>query len=90
MSLTPETPSTAPRTENDPPLNGDTQPILEGKRAPRLPHERDESVSHEEGPTHEVIEQAALDVEEGLVDTDRGPVLKELHDKLAQDKPSGT
>jgi hypothetical protein len=46
------------------------------ERAPRLPHERDESL--DSGPGHqaprgptEVIEQAAADVRRGLVDTER-------------------
>ncbi|MFC0167270.1 hypothetical protein ACFFKC_04180 [Pseudoduganella danionis] len=37
----------------------------------RLPHERDESPESELTPNRSVIRQAASDVEEGLVDTDR-------------------
>ncbi|MBY0557597.1 MAG: hypothetical protein K2P77_10370 [Burkholderiaceae bacterium] len=37
----------------------------------RLPHERDESPESELTPHRSVMQQAASDVEEGLVDTDR-------------------
>jgi hypothetical protein len=51
------------------------------RREPRLPHERDQS-SEPQAPVNEdarkVGEQAARDVEAGLVDTDRGPVLEQL------------
>lgn len=68
------------------PPSGETTPVLEGDMAPRLPHERDESVSHEEGPEHEVIHQAAQDIKDGLQDTDKGPVLKDLHERISKEK----
>ena len=37
----------------------------------RLPHERDESPESELTPNRSVMRQAASDIEEGLVDTDR-------------------
>lgn len=37
----------------------------------RLPHERDESPEGVTPPARSVIQQAASDIEEGLVDTDR-------------------
>jgi hypothetical protein len=46
---------------------------LRDRRAPRLPHERDESPQSEAGGVHgprERIRQAARDVERGLVDTE--------------------
>jgi hypothetical protein len=54
-----------------------------------LPHERDESASSQTGPDHEVIRQAARDIEAGLVDTDKGPPLREAHDRLFGTKASG-
>jgi hypothetical protein len=51
------------------------------RREPRLPHERDQS-SDPQTPvideTRTLGKQAARDVEHGLVDTDRGPVLERL------------
>ncbi len=52
------------------------------RREPRLPHERDQS-SEAEAPviedTRRIGEQAARDLERGLVDTDRGPVVERLN-----------
>jgi hypothetical protein len=49
---------------------------------PRLPHEHDQS-SEPQAPVNEEArkmgQQAARDVERGLVDTDRGPVLDKLN-----------
>ncbi len=59
-----------------------TTPSRARQREPRLPHERDQS-SEPQAPvieeTRKVGEQAARDVERGLVDTDRGPVLDKLN-----------
>jgi hypothetical protein len=59
-----------------------TTPSRANQREPRLPHERDQS-SDPQAPVNEdareVGEQAARDVERGLVDTDRGPVLDKLN-----------
>lgn len=53
---------------------------VDGHRAePRLPHERDESADNQAGPVSPVIEQARRDVERGLKDTDRGPVMDEVY-----------
>lgn len=68
------------------PHSGETQPILEGGPAPRLPHERDESVPHEREPQREVIKQAGRDIKKGLVDTDKGPVLRDLHERMDEEK----
>ena len=59
----------------------ETTPSRAYRREPRLPHERDQS-SQPQAPVNEearqVGEQAARDLERGLVDTDRGPVLERL------------
>ena len=59
-----------------------TTPSRGNRREPRLPHERDQS-SEPQAPVNEEArelgEQAARDVERGLVDTDRGPVLDKLN-----------
>jgi hypothetical protein len=59
-----------------------TTPSRANRREPQLPHERDQS-SEPQAPINDdarkVGEQAARDVERGLVDTDRGPVLERLN-----------
>lgn len=62
--------------------HGETHANIAGEPVPRLPHERDESASSQQGPDHEVIQQAAEDLRNGLEDTDRGPVLEELHGRI--------
>jgi hypothetical protein len=63
---------------------GDTHPTRENRSEPRLPHEHDESAdSQERSPDHERVgRQAHADVERGLVDTDRGPVIERVNDVL--------
>lgn len=57
------------------------------ERAPRLPHERDESADSQRTgePTAPRMGQAAReDIERGVVDTDTGPVLDQAYDKLRE------
>lgn len=64
------------------PLPDVTTPSRGKRRGPRLPHERDQS-SQPQAPVNEdarkVGEQAARDLDRGLVDTDRGPVVERLN-----------
>ena len=49
---------------------------------PRLPHERDESADSQElqeADQRELMQQASDDIEDGLEDTDRGPVLDRVY-----------
>jgi hypothetical protein len=67
------------------PVQGETH-----QRAPRMPHERDESAdsqaaSEPSGPR--MAEAAREDIERGVVDTDKGPVLEETYDKLREGTP---
>ena len=59
-----------------------TTPSRANRREPRLPHERDQS-SEPQAPvteeTRQLGQQAASDLERGLVDTDRGPVVERLN-----------
>ena len=58
------------------PVQGETQ-----ERVPRAPHERDESSDSQQGQggePPEVGKRAHEDIERGLVDTDRGPVIERL------------
>ena len=62
----------------------DTLPHRDQQPAPRLPHEHDESAdSQQPHPDQERIgRQAQQDVERGVVDTDRGPVIERVNDAL--------
>ena len=64
---------------NTTPQQGDKQ-----QRAPREPHERDESADSQapgEASQHRLGEIGREDVERGVTDTDQGPVLREIHEK---------
>jgi hypothetical protein len=53
-------------------------------RTPRQPHERDESADSQassEPSQRRVGEIGRSDIESGKVDTDKGPVLRDLHEK---------
>lgn len=75
--------------DGSPAGRGDTVPVQgDRERAPRLPHERDESAdsqaaSEPSGPR--MARAAREDIERGLVDTDKGPVLDETYEKLRDD-----
>jgi hypothetical protein len=53
-----------------PKVEGKTRAALAGKRAPSLPHERDESVGNDVAP-RKIMEQAKADIDSGKVATDR-------------------
>ena len=60
---------------------GKTKVVQHGKSRGRLPHERDESSDSQQGQggePPEVGKRAHEDIERGLVDTDRGPVIERL------------
>jgi len=64
------------------PAQGDKQ-----QRAPRTPNERDESSDSQAGDepsAARVGRQGREDVERGLVDTDKGPVLDQVYDKVRE------
>jgi len=64
------------------PAQGETQ-----RPAPRLPHEHDESADNQAAsePSAQRMGQAAReDIERGVVDTDRGPVLDEVYQKVRE------
>lgn len=67
------------------PPQGDTLPRVKGKSSPRLPHEHDESADsqHTEEPSPE-MKQAHADLERGLVDTDRSPVIDEVYHRTVR------
>jgi hypothetical protein len=64
------------------PVQGETQ-----QRVPRMPHERDESAGSQapaEPSARRVGQVAHDDLERGLVDTDKGPVLDKTYDKVRE------
>ena len=70
------------RQGNTVPLQGETQ-----ERAPRAPHERDESADSQgagEPSAPRMAEVAREDIERGRVDTDKGPVLDQVYDKVRE------
>jgi hypothetical protein len=72
----------SPRRGETVPNQGATQ-----QRAPRMPHERDESAVGQAAsePSGQRIGQIAHDdLERGLVDTDKGPALDQAYDKVRE------
>ena len=74
---------------------GQTTTDIGEQRAPRLPHERDESSDSQTEGVREIIKQAAQDLKQGMQDTDRGPPMDEVygrtlrpHDAAAAGGPS--
>jgi hypothetical protein len=64
------------------PVQGETQ-----ERVPRMPHERDESADSQapSEPSGRAVGQAAHeDIERGVVDTDKGPVLDQTYDNVRE------
>jgi hypothetical protein len=73
-----------PRQGNTLPAQGTHQERVQSG-APRLPHERDESADSQPSgePSGKRVGQAAHDdVEQGRVDTDKGPAMDRAYDKL--------
>lgn len=59
-------------------------PTTQRASRPRLPHERDASADSQTpvpGPVNDIGAQAHKDLERGLLDTDRGPVIDEVYRK---------
>ena len=69
-----------PRQSDTVPVQGETQ-----QRAPRAPHERDESADSQAAgePSGQRMGRAAHDdLKRGLVDTDKGPAMDRAYDKV--------
>ena len=60
---------------------GETAQSREARPEPKLPHERDESASQQGTPPQEPIEQARKDVEKGLADTGKKPVMDAVYER---------
>ncbi len=68
---------------------GDTRMVQDGKVAPRLPHEHDQSTDSQQYTSDEppkVGQQAHKDLKRGLVDTDRAPVTDALYEDVKKPK----
>jgi hypothetical protein len=76
-------------TRKGPRPQGNTTPVQgeTSQRAPLAPHERDESADSQaasEPSGQRMAQPAREDVERGVVDTDKGPVLDETYEKLRE------
>lgn len=70
---------------NSKPDRTGTRPRVEGRPAPRLPHERDESADSQADTGNDVErsgQRAYDDIQAGRVDTDLGPVLERVGRRL--------
>jgi hypothetical protein len=70
------------RQGNTMPAQGESQ-----QPSPRLPHERDESADSQaagEPSGRRMAERARNDIEQGRVDTDKGPALDATYDKVRE------
>lgn len=77
-----DAPQARERQGNTLPVQGEKQ-----QRSPRMPHERDESADSQQASdpsARSVGEIAREDIERGLVDTDKGPVLDETYDRVRE------
>lgn len=76
--------------EQKPPSKGDTrtaQQETEGGRVPRTPNERDTSADSQKGrqaSNSDVGKAAHDDATNGTQDTDKGPVMDKVYDKVQQ------
>lgn len=61
--------------------HGETVPVMSEGRAPKLPHERDESSSSQDSGPREVIRQAHKDVKAGIQDSDIGPPMDRTYER---------
>jgi hypothetical protein len=76
------TPGASAHQGNTVPVQGETQ-----QRSPRMPHEHDESADSQaagEASGKRMGERAREDLEQGQVDTDKGPALDATYDKVRE------
>jgi hypothetical protein len=76
-------------TAKAPERRGKTLPVQGDKQqpAPRAPHEHDESADSQQAgdpSARSIGEIAREDIERGLVDTDKGPVLDETYERVRE------
>ena len=72
-----------------PPADGRTVQRRDEKPEPRLPHEHDQSADDQGAPPTDVGRQAKRDVDKGLSDTDRGPVLDRAYERQKEPPNEG-
>lgn len=61
--------------------HGETVPVLSEERAPKLPHEHDESSSSQDSGPREVIRQAHKDLKAGIQDGGLGPPMDDTYQR---------
>lgn len=82
-----------PSQEKGAEKSSSTRSSVKGQPSPRLPHERDESSDSGTGAPREIMKQAAADIENGLVATDRSEQTDELYARTLRghvDAPANT
>ena len=73
-------------TPASPPGPGDTSQSRNTQTDPKLPHERDESSSHQGSEPRARIEQARQDVESGKVDTSKKPEMDATYERQKESR----
>ena len=66
-----------------------TLPNVDGRPAPRLPHERDESSDTGTGAPSEVMRRAHDDVEDGKTGTDKGEATDAVYERNLRGETPG-
>ena len=77
----------AAKKARDPKVHGETLPVLSGDRAPRLPHEHDESSSSQTSEVTDGMKRAYDDAQSDVEDTDRAPPMDELYQRQFRKHP---
>ena len=67
----------------------DTHRSVDGRSAPREPHERDESADSGTGAPSEVMQKAHDDVVSGRTGTDKGEATEEVYGRTLRDRTPG-
>ena len=94
---TPSTGNDSPPGGAEPPRDGphqddsrtETRAAVDGDRAPREPHERDESSGSGTGGPNEVMRRAHDDVESGKTGTDKGEVTEAVYERHLRGQTPG-
>ncbi len=80
-SASPDAPATPAHRD------GQTTPEKDAGRAPKQPHERDESSESQQREPDPVMHQARSDVERGLADTSKGEATEETYARNLRAEP---
>lgn len=81
--------ATRGRRDHPPDSRGKTLPDVEGKSAPRMPHERDESSDNGTGAPSEVVRRARDDVVGGRTGSDKGEATEDVYRRSLRSRTPG-